>query len=191
MVRFVFAAAVAALSCRHGGCGELDYRRPNARRQHRALRREPGHPRRGRRPHSADRPLRRAGPRGRRQAYRPARQDASSGPDRHAHAPGAGGHRRLSLPRIYRQLLADRRGRARRAHARRRLHDHASRRIGQLGRRRPEAGDRGRLCRSARGSSRPVMRSGATGGHCDDTYLPPEPPEEWRRKKASATARRS
>ena len=93
--------------------------------------------------------------------------------DMHTHL-RAGRHRRLSLPRIYRQLLADRRGRD----SARRLLDGGfttMRVVGseRLGRRRPEAGDRGRLCRSARGSSRPDHALGATGGHCDDTYLPP------------------
>ena len=75
--------------------------------------------------------------------------------DMHTHL-GPAEHRRLPLPRIYRQLLAGRGDQHRARHARRRLHDHARRRVRRLDRRRPQAGDRGRLCgRSADRSGRP------------------------------------
>ena len=102
------------------------------------------------------------------------RQDAAPGPDRHARpSRQPGRHRRLSRARIYRQLLGHDRGRQRPGDARRRLHHGAQRRLGQPQRRRP------RRRRSATATSigpRIVPAGyalGATGGHCDSTFLPP------------------
>ena len=96
---------------RFGGVG--GHRRADARRQHGALRRKPRHLRRRRGTHHVDRRCQdRSLGRGR-QAYRSRQPDDPAGTDRHAYAPQPGGHRRLSLPRIYRQLLACR-GNARR-----------------------------------------------------------------------------
>ena len=160
-----------------GGIGagrDLGHRRPLSRRPHRPLRRQSRDPDRRRRAHPDGRPARRDDRSRWHQDDRPRRHDPPARPHRHARpSRQPGRHRRLSRARIHRQLLGHDRGRQ----CTRRCSTRAS----------PPSATSARATATTSASSRRSTTGyaigprivpagyalGATGGHCDSTFLPP------------------